>query len=148
MKFTRKTFLCTEKQMFMLENLKNEHGAKTYTTIFDMALSALYKKSMIYGRDPFTSEDEKLTKRVEEKVKTKEIAKALKEQPKIDRCINELGGVVVENPDGTKVCNYFTHDVNKSYPQTVLIQQCGEYLVEKVYMPDKETVLSARKDLK
>lgn len=132
----------------MLENLRSEHGAKTYTTIFDMALSALYKKSMTYGRDPFTSEDEKITKRVEEKAKTKVIAKTLKEQPKIDRCINELGGEVVENPDGTKVCNYFTHDVNKSYAQSVPIHQCGEYLVEKLFMPDRETVLSARKDLR
>lgn len=148
MKLTRKTFLCTDKQIGMLNFLKNEHGVKTDTGIFDMALSALYKKSTGYGRDPLYSEDEKIVQNVEKKAKLKDAAQALKDKPKIDRCLIDLKGDIVTNPDGTKVCNYFTHDVNKSYEQSIPLHQCGEYLLDNQFLPDRETVLKARKDLR
>jgi len=44
MELIRKTFLCTEKQIKMIEELKKKTGIKTATGIFDLALLALYNE--------------------------------------------------------------------------------------------------------
>ena len=148
MELTRKTFLCTAKQIEMINILKSRHGVKTDTGIFDMALSGLYAKTISKGEDPLSTDEEKIIQTAEKKAKIREVSQSLKDKPKIDRCLNDLKGEIVTNPDGTKVCNYFTHDVNKSYEQSIPLHQCGEYLLDNLFLPDKETVLTARKDLR
>tara|TARA_R110002126_G_scaffold17316_4_gene67742 strand:+ start:4332 stop:4820 length:489 start_codon:yes stop_codon:yes gene_type:complete len=158
MKLNRKTFLCTDKQIEMIKFIQEKDGLKSMTSVFDMALKEYYKKSSGYGKDPLmdgsigTNDAESL----EVKAKRKAAAKAaeakavedLRLQPKKDMCINDLKGEVVEQPNGSLVCEWQTHGKKNSEDQTIPLNQVGEYLLQNLYIPSKTAVLKARPELK
>jgi hypothetical protein len=121
-----------------------------------MSLKSFYETTYKYGADPFnggsSSSVVSLENVAERKVKLKlaeeKIKQDIKDQPKIDRCINDLGGEVITNPDGSKVCQWYNHTVKEDQLQTIPLSQCGDYLIDGLWIPSKEAVLKARPKLK
>ena len=150
----RKTFLLTQTQFDRMEALKGAIGTKSYTGVFESALNALWEKQTKYGRDPFDSstgsEEESIARQANRKIKLQEaeqkIKQDAKDKPKIDIC-NELGGTLIERADGTKVCEYFVHDLQRSEKRTIPISQLFPQILGNQWIPNKEAVLKARPDI-
>ena len=150
MTLIRKTYLLEEAMLEKMDILKDKLTLTTDVNVVRTAINLLWKDTFKYGTDPLlnSSIPEQAEQKVKVKLKVKETVRLLKEQPKIDFCINELHGTVVENAEGVKICHWETHDVSKSHKQSIPLMQCGDYLLENLFIPDRETVLKARPELK
>lgn len=152
----KKLISFSDRNLDMMEALMKETGWNTPTQIVRRGIEELYKNTFKYGKDPILGsgniEVNTIEKIAERKVKLKvaqeKVAQDLKDKPKIDRCLNILKGEIITNPDGSKICKWQTHDAHKSHDQSISLSQCGEYLVDNLFMPDRETVLKARPELR
>jgi hypothetical protein len=86
--------------------------------------------------------------KAEAKIAEKKAEEELKLQPKKQMCTEMLGGVVVDRGGGALVCEWQTHNTRVSEDQSISLSMVGDYLLNNLYIPDKETVLRARPDLK
>lgn len=150
----KKLITFSNKSIEMIETLIEEKGYLSISQTVNRGIEELYKTYSKYGKElgDKSTADEDIEKQAERKVKFNQAKKEQEEKnklaPKIKICEVDLGGEVVTNPDGSKICKWQTHDVNKSYDQAIALSQCGEYLIPNVFMPDKDTVLKVRKDLR
>ena len=155
-KLTRKTFLCTETQLEMLDLLQEKEGVKNKSVIFDMALSHFYRSIFKYGTDPLATGRASLTEDIDKiakrKVKLKlaedKAKRDIADEPKIQICLTDLNGKITEDNNGNKYCEWQTHTPTTSDDQKLPIFQIGEYLIGNQYIPTKTAVLKARPTLK
>lgn len=159
MQLTRKTFLCTDKQIEIIKALREKYGLKTDTGVFDMALQALQDKASKYGEDLLGIKVDDSPESFAKKAKAKADAKiALKKaeedaklQPKIDMCVNLLKGEVETNEAGFKHCRFTSYGRTKAddRSQLIPIKQVDPILLDTmIFNPTKEAVLSHRPDIK
>lgn len=157
---TRKTFLCTEKQIEIIKVLKDKFGIKTETGVFDMAIQALYEKTFKYGEDPLTNSTnsdspesilKKAKAKAQAKVALKQAEEQAKIQPKIDMCLNLLGGEIETNENGFQFCRFTTFGTSpeKDKSQMIPIKQVDPIIAEtSLFFPDREIVYKHRPEVK
>jgi hypothetical protein len=153
--FKRKNFLIEDTMQEDIEILKKHLRIPTDVAVIRAGIGCLWKDTFKYGTDPrlnlnssSTSSLESIAERkVKLKIAEEKVKEDLKNQPKINRCIYDLGGEVITNSDGSMTCKWQTHDTRHSYDQEVGIEQCGEYLLNNLFIPDRATVLKARPEL-
>jgi hypothetical protein len=152
MKLLRKTFLLEEKTIEKIEILKEKHTHLTMVDVIRTALNVYWKDTFKYGSDPFlldlpqkkSSIDGVAERRVQIKQAEEKARQSLKDAPKVAICEIDLGGKVITNPDGSKSCKYLTHTIRGSEEQIIPLSQCGEYLIDNQWIPNKEAVLKYR----
>jgi len=153
MKLIRKAYLIEDAMLNKMEILKKDLTLTTATNVIRTAINLLWKDTYKYGTDPLlnvsnSSTVEDVAKRkVLLDVAKKKVAQDLKDAPKINRCLNDLCGEIVINPDGSKMCKWENHNMTNSYEQIIPLNQCGEYLISNLFQPSKEAVFKARPDL-
>lgn len=156
MALQRKTYLIEDAMLEKMEILREKNTHLTQVDVIRAAINAYWKLTFKYGTDPLEGSmrgssvtmEEKAKRKAQSKMAEKKAELDMKLQPKKDMCVNLLGGKVVEQPDGSLICEWQTHDTRHSHDQSVPIQMVGDYLLNNLYIPDKETVLKARPELR
>lgn len=160
MNLTRKTFLCTDKQIEIIKALREKYGVKTDTGVFDMALQALYEKSSKYGEDLLTNPTDtdspeafakKAKAKADAKIALKKAEEDAKIQPKIDMCLNTLKGEIETNENNFKFCRFtsFGRSPAEDKSQLIPIKQVDPILLDTmVFNPTREAVFKNRSDIK
>jgi len=148
----RKLVTLSDRTLEMIEDIKAQIGMDKTSQVITRGVEELYKNYSKYGKalgDKVVSDDVAIEKVAERKEKLRfaqEKARLeLKLAPKIHICEVDLEGEVITQENGTKICKWYTHDVNGDYEQVIGLNQVGEYLISNLYQPDKATVLKAKK---
>lgn len=152
---TRKTFLLSEKQCEMMEELKKKIGVNPDKTIFDMALSNFYNATFKYGTDPLSGGsspdgdiESQATRKVKFKIAEEKAKEDLKLAPKIVICEQKLKGTVEEKDGGKKICRWNNYSTLRGpEEQSIPLSQVGEYLLSSLFIPDRESVLKEYPEL-
>lgn len=152
MKLLRKTFLLEAKTVEKIEILKDKNTHLTMVDVIRTAINVYWKDTFKYGSDPFlldipqkkSSIDSAAERRVHIKLAEEKTRQDIKDAPKVAICEVDLEGQVIVNPDGSKSCKYLTHTIKGSDEQIIPLSQCGEYLVDNQWIPNKEAILKYR----
>ncbi len=158
MDLIRKTFLLEDKMLEKIEILRKQNTHLTQVDVIRAAVNLYWKDTFKYGTDPLLNSgsaigggntvEAKAMSKVQRKLAEKKAEQDLKDAPKIKICLDELCGEIVTNPQGAKMCRWNTYSPDTTESQMVQISQVGKYLVENQFIPDKETVLKQRPELK
>lgn len=123
----------------MVEQLMNEQGFATVTSLIHEAVRLLYKSYYPPYKSGTTtstlSPKEKARRKKEERDALKETAR--EEQKNI--CVNSLEGTVVSK-DGTDYCDYYTYSFKNRYAQHIPLEQVTEGLAASQYSPSEARV--------
>lgn len=141
----------------MVEDLKKRTGINNANTLWVNALVAYHKSFFpAYAQgggvfaDPDESPEERAQRKAEEKRLQKEAEELAKIKPKMDMCLNLLKGEIETNSAGDKFCRFtqyhaFGDDTKPMLP----IRQVAPIIAEtSLFVPDRETVLKRRPELK
>ena len=153
----KKLFNYSDTHFKMIEELKKRTGISNANTLLQNALVAYHKSYFpAYAQgnvgiiDPDETKEERAIRRAEEKRITKEAEENEKLKPKIDMCHNLLGGEVETNEKGFKFCRFTMYStLGDDQSQMLPLAQVAPIIAEtSLFMPDKETVLKKRPDVK
>lgn len=148
----------SNRSLDMIEAIMNQTGFNTVTAVVTRGIEQLYKDTFKYGADPLTKaqlndDDTTLIKKAEIKAKSKIAEKdaelTAKQAPKIDMCVNLLGGAVEENENGHKFCRFIQYNLNGDSESLLPLMQVDPIVAEtSLFMPSKEAIFRNREDVK
>lgn len=156
----RKLITLSERNLDMIEAIAKETGWDTSTLVIRRGIEELYKQTFKYGKDPLNNASEndtpeviakKAKNRAEIKQAQKEAEELAKLKPKIDMCINLLGGEIETNEKGFKYCRFTQYGTEESKDSSlsIPIKQVDPIIAEtSLFMPSKEVVFAKRVDIK
>lgn len=152
----KKLITFSDRNLDMMEAIMAQTGWSTPTEIVKRGLEELYKSTFKYGADPLnsiggigTDIESQAKRKVLSKEAQKKAAQDLKDAPKIAMCLDVLGGEIVTQENGSKICKWENYSTfGKPEPQSIPIHQVGEYLLNSLFIPDRESVLKAHPELK
>jgi len=156
----KKLISLSDRNLDMMDALMEETGWNTPTQIVRRGIEELYKQTFKYGKDPAnTTKDGDSMEDIQRKAQRKALEKkALKEaeeqaklQPKIDICLNLLGGEIETNENGYKFCRFTSYHTNpkKDGSQLLPLRQVDTFLVDTMlFNPSQEAVFKARPEIR
>lgn len=136
----------------MLEELKQERAAPSNPPIFIEALIALHRKSFpgsYYSskRSKLLDDDEEAKTEEErfieqEKIRLKkESIKSKVRDDALREIAKKLAGKVIEKGPGNFVVEYYNYNGQNRSKASIPLSMMDEFLVDKQYYPDRDTVL-------
>lgn len=146
------------RSLDMIEEIMKQTGFSSIAAVVTRSIEELYKNTFKYGADPLTKtglndNDDVITKKAEakakEKIATKQAEQDVKFAPKIDMCINLLGGEVEENENGHKFCRFTQYNLAGDNESLIPLMQVDPIIAEtSLFMPSKEAIFRNRTDVK
>lgn len=139
----KKMLTFTPAMAARIEQLRDEIGVHSFSSVIHFAVSRLWDAKHPAYAAKLASPDpaERVRIRDEEKKAREEIV----EKEQIEVC-NQLGGQVLEEEGGNKVCVYHTYTGKKRYEQKIGLRMLSPDLVKSQYMPSREKVEQLQKD--
>lgn len=134
-----------DEMLAMLDRFLNEKGYDTISEVVKQAIRVSYAKEF----PAYVDLKREVPKTLEEKVDYEDRKKALKEKKEEDRMIaicEALGGEVIVNEGGNKVCKYFTYDRKNRYEQELPLMMLSDDLLASQYSPSREDVEKRQKE--
>jgi hypothetical protein len=152
MKTHKKVILFTSVQLQMVEDLKTKTGFGSLAEIIRNGL-AMYHKSYFPSYKAVEISEDTALRHAEIKAKarvvTNKTKEALKYEKKIDICKNLLGGEVVENADGSKVCKFTQYSLVDDTEQMLPLPQVDKIIADtSLFMPTKESIFKNRPEVR
>ncbi len=158
MELKRITFLVDEDILERINLLKKKNVHFNMTEVIRAAINVYYDKSFKYGQDPqseFSTGDteDKFIKKAEMKAKAKVVVKeketSLKQAPKINICLNLLGGEIETNENNDKFCRFNQYTMKETAEQVIPIMQVNEELAENsLFIPSKKLAQMSLRNLR
>jgi len=155
---TTKLIKFSPRSLDMVEAIMDHTGFNTVTSVVTRAIEQLYKDTFKYGADPLTKaaindDDSTINKKAEVKAKSKIAVKdaelAAKQAPKIEMCLNLLGGEVETNENGFKFCRFTQYTLNGDTEGLIPLMQVDPIIAEtSLFTPSREAVFRNRPDVK
>lgn len=153
----KKLFDYSDIHFKMIEDLKKRTGIKNANALLQNALVAYHKSYFpayassggIFG-DPDEAPEDKAQRKANEKKLIKEAEDIAKIKPKMEMCINLLGGTIEENENKHKFCRFKQYSAfGEDQSLLIPILQVAPIIAEtSLFMPDRETVFKKRPDVK
>lgn len=149
---TNRRIAFSEREMEMVNELKDEMGTKSISRVIHTALLDYYRSYFPAYRTKNTNTTltaEAMEKRAKNKVIMKDLEDKAKEeirlQPRVDSCINDFKGRV---EDG--MCYFTSHQPEAQYDQeeSIPLESCFEDIAEaRVWLPSRQAVYNKRPEL-
>lgn len=136
----------------MLEELKQERAAPTNPPIFIEALIALHRKSfpgsyysskrskLLDDEYSSDSEEDKMIEQEKARIKKEKVKEKVREDA-LREIAKKLNGTVIEKGPGNYVVEYYNYNMQNRSKASIPLSMMDEFLVDKQYYPDKDTVL-------
>jgi hypothetical protein len=144
-KVVRKNIAISPKLFEMSEEIRNEKGFKTFTSVVEFAVSELHSATFpayVMAKRAIRRTPEE---RAEDIVKTGELKKQMEEE-RLTAIAKRLNGSVFTDGTGNKRVKYYTYDKSNRYEQDVPLEMMSEDLIEGQYFPSKEDILFRQKN--
>lgn len=159
MELKRKTFLIDGTMEEKMELLRKHNSFINLTEVFRLAINELYNNTFDYKYKPnpllptTATTEETAIKNATIKAKAKHVAKKTAEdlrlESKVNMCNTLLGGEVVENPDGSKVCVFTQYTLSGDNSLRVPLAQVDPIIAEtSLFMPSKAAIFKNRPEVK
>lgn len=157
-KTVRRTILLTERKFEMTEEIAQEKGISTFTSVIENAIDFYYKQTFpaYVNRAGAGTMAEKTHLTPEQVAINRTEAKALEKKAEQDRkdgakaliCRNDLRGRVEDDGNGYKYCIFPTHTPEHSSEMKIPLVQSSPVIARtSLFMPSKAAVLKARPEL-
>lgn len=144
-----------DRQVEMIEEIKEVEGYLTVTEIMHTALRLLYRKAKpAYSNQSMMTTSATPEDRAKKKIEIKQATEKVKMDAKIKEktfiCEQILGGKMVKNDSGVLVCKYSNYfaDGTPDEEQTLGIDVVNKSYANYQFFPDKKTVLEKRPELR
>lgn len=126
-----------------------EHGYPTVSAVITQAIIEFYntlyppyRSSGATGGSSLMSPDDRAKRTVDKREAEKKYREEMAEKEQIDLC-TAMEGVIVERPDGAKLCKFYKYSRATAYEQEIDISALNDEVVRTQYSPDKETCQKA-----
>lgn len=156
-KNNKKLITFSDRSLEMAEAIGSQIGINKLTQIVARGIEELYKQTFKYGKDPFNEggandSEEVLIKKAVRKVKASQTIKEEQDkarlEPKINTCLNILGGEIETNENGHKFCRYTSYTLKDEQSQLIPINQVDPVLAEtSLFIPSREAIFNNRPEV-
>jgi hypothetical protein len=148
---TIKSISFNDRQLQMIEDLKERKGLSTLASVIHFALAICHAKAepayLSIGKKNMTPE-ERAKFSVDVKLAKTKHAKELVFAKKKQICEAVLGGEVFTDSSGGNSCRFYVYDTEKDEEQILPLESVNESYAKHQFYPDRETVLKERPELR